>query len=140
MVYDYSPGHNDFVNCFNFKTKKENNNNDEGKTKESNNNNNNDEKLKLKEKENNEKLKEELEKFVYFKDNKIIGFIKFRKNITPPVNGYYFKCDFNLKIDVEVSGKFSDGKKEVLKNKIDFYDGEKKIEKMKKLLNTNSML
>jgi hypothetical protein len=139
IAYSYSPGDNDFINGFNFKTKKENKNNDEEKSKE-NNNNNNDEKLKLKEKEKNEKLKAELEKFVYFKNNKIIGFIKFRKDITPPVNGYYFKCDFTLKIDVEVSGPYSNGKKEVLKNKIDFYDGENYIEKMKKLLNTNSII
>jgi hypothetical protein len=54
IAYSYSPGDNDFINGFNFKTKKENKNNDEEKSKE-NNNNNNDEKLKLKEKEKNEK-------------------------------------------------------------------------------------
>ena len=89
---------------------------------------------------NNEQIKEEIQKFVYFKDNKIIGFIKFKNNITPPVNGYYFKCDYTLKIDMEVSNNFKGNYQNVFKNKIDFYDGKKYIENMKKLLNINSLL
>jgi hypothetical protein len=38
---------------------------------------------------NKEQIKEELQKFVYFKEDKIIGFIKFKNNITPPVDGYF---------------------------------------------------
>ena len=89
---------------------------------------------------NNGQIKEEIQKFVYFKDNKIIGFIKFKNNITPPVNGYYFKCDYTLKIDMEVSNNFKDNNQNVFKNKIDFYDGKKYIEKMKTLLNINNLL
>ena len=89
---------------------------------------------------NNEKIKEELQKFVYFKDNKIIGFIKFKNNITPPVNGYYFKCDFTLKLDIKIPNIIKDTSKNVLKNEIDFYDGNEYIENMKKLLNINNIL
>ena len=52
---------------------------------------------KIKEKQKS-KLIEELKKFVFFKDNKVVGFIKFENDITPPVNGYYFNCEFNTKI------------------------------------------
>ena len=89
---------------------------------------------------NNEQIKEELQKFVYFKENKIIGLIKFKNNITPPVNGYYFKCDFTLKLDIKIPNCIKDTSKNVLKNEIDFYDGNEYIEKMKKLLNINNIL
>ena len=85
----------------------------------------------------NDKVKEELQKFVYFKDNKVVGFIKFKENITPPVSGHYFKCDFNVKIIIKIPGliNYDD---QTIKNKIDFYDGLEYIEKMKKLLSVNS--
>ena len=85
--------------------------------------NNNDEKLLL---------NEELKKFVYFKDDKIVGFIKFAKNITPPVEGYYFICEFNMKIDVQISGVIINRNK-CLKTQIDMYDSEKYIADMKKI-------
>ena len=85
--------------------------------------NNNDEKLLL---------NEELKKFVYFKDDKIVGFIKFAKNITPPVEGYYFICEFNMKIDVQISGVIINRNK-YLKTQIDMYDSEKYIADMKKI-------
>ena len=78
---------------------------------------------------NKEQIKEELQKFVYFKEDKIIGFIKFKNNITPPVDGYYFKCDFNLKVDGKNALDFS---KNLLKEKIDFYDGDIYIQNWKK--------
>ena len=81
-------------------------------------------------------LKENLKKFVFFKNEKIIGFIKFAQDITPPVNGYYFNCSFNLKIEVHMSGKIYNQDKSI-KNQIDFYDGEDYINKMKKLLIVN---
>ena len=84
--------------------------------------NNNDEKLLL---------NEELKKFVYFKDDKIVGFIKFAKNVTPPVEGYYFICEFNMKIDVQISGVIINRNK-CLKTQIDMYDSEKYIADMKK--------
>ena len=82
-----------------------------------------------------EKIKEEIKKFVYFKDNKIVGFIKFKEDITPPVKGYYFKCNFNLKIDAFIPGLIlsSDNKKSI-KTKIDFYDSDNYVKEMKKLL------
>ena len=86
---------------------------------------------------NKEQIKEELQKFVYFKEDKIIGFIKFKNNITPPIDGYYFKCDFNLKVDGKNSLDFS---KNLLKEKIDFYDGDEYIQNMKKALNVNSLI
>jgi len=89
---------------------------------------------------NNEQIKEDLQKFVYFKKNKIIGFIKFKNDITPPVNGYYFKCDFTLKLDIKIPNFIKDTSKNVLKNEIDLYDGNEYIENMKKLLNTNNIL
>lgn len=86
---------------------------------------------------NKEQIKEELQKFVYFKEDKIIGFIKFKNNITPPIDGYYFKCDFNLKVDGKNALDFS---KNLLKEKIDFYDGDVYIQNMKKALNVNSLI
>jgi len=84
--------------------------------------------------------KKNIQKFVYFKDNKIVGFIKFKNNITPPVNGYYFKCKYNLKLDLKISKCIQDINKNVLKNEIDFYDGNEYIENMKKSLNVNNLL
>ena len=80
-----------------------------------------------------ELLNESLKKFVYFKDDKIVGFIKFAKDITPPVEGYYFKCDFNIKIEVLISGIILN-RNRYLKTQIDMYDSEKYITEMKKLL------
>ena len=116
IYHDYSPGERSPVGNFKSNSIKEKNN------------------------INNEKIKEELQKFVYFKDNKIIGFIKFKNNITPPVNGYYFKCDFTLKLDIKIPNIIKDTSKNVLKNEIDFYDGNEYIENMKKLLNINNIL
>ena len=76
-------------------------------------------------------ISEELKKFVYFQDNKVAGFVKFPTNITPPVNGYYFNCSYNIYFNVHVSGVLIDHDK-TLKNTIDFYDGNKYIQKMKK--------
>ena len=86
---------------------------------------------------NKEKIKKDIQKFVYFKDDKIIGFIKFIKDITPPVDGYYFKCDFNIKVDGQMALDFG---KTLLKEKIDFYDGDEYIQNMKKALNVNSFI
>ena len=87
-----------------------------------------------------EEIKEELKKFVYFKNNKIIGFIKFKNDITPPVDGYYFKCDYNLKLDIKLTGCLSYYNNNILKTKIDLYDGNEYIENMKKKLNIDSLL
>ena len=89
---------------------------------------------------NNEELKEELQKFVYFKDNKIIGFIKFKNDITPPVDGYYFKCDYNFKINFEMNDYYNNLSENIFKSKIDFYDGNEYIENMKKKLSVNSLI
>ena len=89
---------------------------------------------KIKNNDNNEQLllNEELKKFIYFKDNKIVGFIKFAKDITPPLEGYYFICEFNMKIDVQISGVIINRSK-CLKTQIDMYDSEKYIADMKKI-------
>lgn len=84
---------------------------------------------------NEKEIKKDLQKFVYFKENKIVGFIKFKNNITPPVDGYYFKCGFTLKVDIEET--FT---KNILKQNIDFYDGSEYINDMEKALNINSLL
>jgi len=115
VLYDYSPGNVSYYTKSKLNTFKEKNN------------------------INNEQIKEEIQKFVYFKDNKIIGFIKFKNNISPPVTGYYFKCDYTLKMDIEVSKKIKDYNQNIFKNKIDFYDGKEYFEKMKKLLNINNI-
>ena len=81
-------------------------------------------------------LKENLKKFVFFKNEKIIGFIKFAQDITPPVKGYYFKCSFNFKVEIHMSGMIYNQDKSI-KNLIDFYDGKDYINKMKKLLSVN---
>ena len=78
-------------------------------------------------------LNEELKKFVYFKDNKIVGFIKFAKDITPPVEGYYFSCDYSMKIEVEISGIILNRNK-CLKTQIDMYDSDEYISNIKKVL------
>lgn len=75
---------------------------------------------------------ENLKKFVFYKDNKIVGFIKFPQNITPPVNGYYFNCNFNVKFEVIISGIILNRNKN-LKTKIDLYDSEEYIKKMKNI-------
>ena len=134
LANHYSPGQNKFTNYFKYNT---NNINDKVEKLQNGNNSSIE---NLKDENEDVELKEELQKFVYFKNNKIIGFIKFKDNITPPVNGYYFKCDFNFNLDVEISGVFKDTKKKILKRKIDFYDGNEYINKMKKLLNTNSLI
>ena len=79
---------------------------------------------------------DELKKFVFFKDNKVVGFIKFEKNITPPVNGYYFNCEFNMKIEVDITGIILNRNK-YLKTQIDFYDSEEYIANMKSIFKTN---
>ena len=84
------------------------------------------------EKELNE-ISEEMKKYVYFQDNKVIGFVKFLKNITPPVKGYYFNCYFNFKINIQISGVILNQEKS-LKNSIELYDSEEYIKKMKNLL------
>ena len=85
-----------------------------------------DEKIKL--------AKENLTKFIKFNGKKVIGFEEFITDITPPVKGYYFKCKYNLKINVHLSGMVINQDKS-LKTNIDFYDGEEYIKNMKKLLN-----
>ena len=77
-------------------------------------------------------LIDNLKKFVYFKDNKVVGFIKFAYNILPPVKGYYFKCNYNIKINVEVAGIILSSNK-YLKTQVDLYDSEEYISKMKKI-------
>ena len=77
-------------------------------------------------------LIENIKKFVYFKDNKVVGFIKFAQNITPNVNGYYFNCEYNIKIDVDIEGIILNRNK-YLKSPIDIYDSEEYIAHMKNL-------
>jgi len=67
---------------------------------------------------------------------KIIGFIRFAQDITPPVNGYYFNCNYNFKVEVHMSEMLYNQDKSI-KNQIDFYDGENYITDMKKLLSVN---
>ena len=81
-------------------------------------------------------LIEELKKFVFFKDNKVAGFIKFGQDITPPVNGYYFNCEYNMKIQVEIAGIVLNRNK-YLKTQIDLYDSDEYNKKMKKIFKTN---
>ena len=73
-----------------------------------------------------------LKKFVYFKDNKVVGFIKFARDITPNLNGYYFNCENNIKIEVGITGIILNRNK-YLKTPIDLYDSEEYIEQMKNL-------
>ena len=56
------------------------------------------------------------------------------------MNGYYFKCDYTLKMDLEVSKKIKDYNQNIIKKTIDFYDGKEYIGNMKKLLNINCLL
>ena len=79
------------------------------------------------------KLIDEFKQFIYFKDNKIVGFVKFVKDITPPVKGYYFNCNFIFKIKIYIAGMLLDQEK-WLETDIDFYDGEEEIKKMKSML------
>ena len=83
-------------------------------------------------KKETELLIENLKKFVYFKDNKVIGFIKFGEDITPPVKGYYFNCEYNVKIEVEIEGIIINRNK-YLKTQIDLYDSDEYITKMKNI-------
>jgi len=82
---------------------------------------------------NENETKEFVSKFVYFKEDKIIGFIKFKEDITPPVNGYYFNCKYNLKIYVKMEEEFTLSQKKEIKSEIDFYDGREYVEIMKKI-------
>ena len=77
-------------------------------------------------------LIEEIKKFVYFKDNKVIGFIKFAQDITPNVNGYYFNCEYNMKIEVDIAGIILNSNK-YLKTQFDIYDSKQYISQMKNL-------
>ena len=77
-------------------------------------------------------MNEGLKKFVYFKDDKIVGFIKFSKNITPPVEGYYFNCNFNMKIEVQITGVILN-RNRYLKTQIDIYDSDEYIAHMKNI-------
>ena len=77
-------------------------------------------------------LIEEIKKFVYFKDNKVIGFIKFAHDITPNVNGYYFNCEYNMKIEVDIAGIILNSNK-YLKTQFDIYDSKQYISQMKNL-------
>ena len=84
--------------------------------------------------EKKEKLKiEDIKKFVYFNDNKVVGFIKFANDITPNINGYYFNCEYNVKIEVDMAGIIFDRNK-YLKTQIDLYDSEEYIAEMKNIL------
>ena len=49
-------------------------------------------------------LKENLQKFLILRNEKIIRFIRFDQDITPPVSGYYFNCSFNFKFEIHMSG------------------------------------
>ena len=88
-------------------------------------------------KQNENEIKEFMTKFVYFQGDKIIGFIKFKEDITPPVNGYYFKCKYYIKINVKMEEDFSINQKKEIKSDIDFYDGKEYILKMKKIFSIN---
>ena len=77
-------------------------------------------------------LIEDIKKFVYFKDDKVVGFIKFAQDITPNVNGYYFNCEYNMRIDVDIEGIILNRNK-YLKTPIDLYDSEDYITHMKNL-------
>ena len=82
-------------------------------------------------------LIDSLKKFVYFKDNKVVGFIKFAYNIVPPIDGYYFKCNYNIKIKLEINGIILSSKK-YLKTKVDLYDSEEYVSNMKKIFKTEN--
>lgn len=41
-------------------------------------------------------------KFMYYTDNKFIGLIKFAKDITFFVDGYFFRSNFNKKIEIPI--------------------------------------
>ena len=75
---------------------------------------------------------EDVKKFVYFKDDKVVGFIKFAQDITPNVNGYYFNCEYNMRIDVDIEGIILNRNK-YLKVPIDIYDSKEYITHMKNL-------
>ena len=102
-------------------------------------NNNNEFKKKL----SNEKIpsqfiKEEdlvknLEKFVFFEDHKVIGFIKFKNDITPTVNGNLFKCNYYIEVN-----SINPTIPESCKIEIDIYDGEHYFYDMKNLFRIES--
>ena len=87
---------------------------------------------KIESPENKKWLVDNLKKFVFFKGNKIVGFIKFAQNITPPINGYYFKCKYNIKIEVQITGIILN-RHRFLKTQIDFYDSDEYIANMKNI-------
>ena len=91
--------------------------------------------MKLSKPEYEKILIDSLKKFVYFKDNKVVGFIKFAYNIVPPIDGYYFKCNYNIKIKLEINGIILSSKK-YLKTKVDLYDSEEYVSNMKKIFKT----
>ena len=93
--------------------------------------------MKLSKPEYEKILIDSLKKLVYFKDNKVVGFIKFAYNIVPPIDGYYFKCNYNIKIKLEINGIILSSKK-YLKTKIDLYDSEEYISNMKKIFKTEN--
>ena len=82
------------------------------------------------------KMSEEIKKYVYFEGNKVVGFVKFIRDITPPVKGYYFNCQYSFNINIHVSGIIFDQDKQ-MKTSIEFYDGEEYIKKMKKIFSVN---
>ena len=79
-----------------------------------------------------------IKQFVYFKNDKIVGFIKFINDIIPPVNGYFFKCDYYFKSNINIEGVILNSEKS-LKIKLNFYDGIKYIQEMKKLTNIKKL-
>ena len=87
---------------------------------------------KIEKTEDKKSLVENLKKFVYFKNNKIVGFIKFKGNITPPVNGYFFNCNYFIKIKVQTAGVILNRNK-YLKTQIDLYDSDECIANLKKI-------
>ena len=87
---------------------------------------------KLNSPEHKKWLVNNLKKFVFFKENKVVGFIKFAQNITPPINGYYFQCNYNIKIEVQIAGIILN-RNRYLKTLIDVYDSDEYISNMKKI-------
>ena len=87
---------------------------------------------KLENEQYQKELDDNLKKFVYFKNDKVVGFAKFSKNITPPVEGYYFRCNYYIKINVKIAGIILN-RKRYLKTKIDLYDSDEYINNMKNL-------
>lgn len=80
-----------------------------------------------------EDLVKNLEKFVFFKDKKVIGFIKFENDITPTVNGNLFKCNYYIEVN-----SINPTIPESCKIEIDIYDGEHYCNNMKNLFRIES--